>query len=388
MQRITSKSRLAFALALAAAAQAGCDEGANEPGLPPGPGIPISSPLAGDLARPEPAAGCREPVMSSRWDYTWADDRLAEAREVDGAGQPMQQHRFEYDAAGRLMAWDGPTPTLRHQIERDADGLITSWTRTEGDRELAVRITREADTLTVTTAGLLYVDFSRPPLIDLARLDPDWERLAPRMGLIIDTLSHLTGQDDTDGLWRVLDDSAMTQIEQQTDTGGLLTIDIDGDMVPDVRVATEATADGVTTTIDYADDGVVDVVSITRDGVTDRVDYAVDGSPWRRTRTEAAADHLFVDGMQGDVIVSRTSLFFDDAGQRLIKYEDDDADGRPNWRKRYVVDPVTGLRSFDERDSGANGHVDERVEYARNAAGDVLQLTRFQLEGQDCGATW
>lgn len=354
-----------------------------DPG-PVAPGEPIAAPLAGDLDRPVDADDCVEPALFERWSYVWEDDRLVRAERVDAEARTLADHRFEWDPAGRLARWVRPARQLDYTISRDDTGAITAWTRAEGDGHLTVTIERGEAATTLTTAGLLYVDFERPPLIDLERLDANWAAHAPRMDLIIAQLVHMT-IDDADPLWNVLNESAMTQIERDDAGVRVIEIDVDGDGVIDLRERSTAAR----TEIDLGADDVLDQIIERDDEVVTRTERDRNGNVKAVVRTATTAAHVFTDHVDlNDTIVARTSLFFDDNGQRLLKYEDDNADGLPNWRKRYLNDPVTGWRMFDERDAGADGSVDERVDYERDEVGRVLTMTVSRPEAGECGARW
>ena len=354
------------------------------------PGVPISEPISSDFRHGSDGAGCAHSFIDEAWTYSWRGDRLQSAVLVLADGRVADDQAFTYDAAGRLITWTrGPEdqPSEVHLIRDDA-GALTQWTHAALGDGLTVTISREDDTVTLHLAGQMFVGFETPLLIDLDRIDADLPVLSPRFDLIFGQLERRAVAQDDELVWDVLNAIDATQRIEQSASGTATVIDVDGDGAPDVIEQVTRAGDATTTTIDYAIDGQIEVTIDAGPGRSERVEIDAAGAS-TRTVTHVDPRHIFIDRLDEEGrIADRSSLFFDAQGARIMKYEDDNADGVPNWRKRYINDPETGLRHFDETDSGADGSVERRREYEYNAEGRVRQAGLRLIESGDCDRAW
>ena len=80
-------------------------------------------------------------------------------------------------------------------------------------------------------------------------------------------------------------------------------------------------------------------------------------------------------------------IYLNAAGERVLKYEDDNADGLANWRKRYVYDAETGARLYEERDRDADGWIDQRWTYTHTDGLVSRAVQTVPGEGR-CNSSW
>ncbi|MEZ4463859.1 MAG: RHS repeat domain-containing protein [bacterium] len=384
-------------LAAATTATTGCIElGSSGGDTEPAGNGPIQAPLAGDLDVPADATGCERPVASTLYRYTWSDaGRLTAAVQADGADTPLVQHAFDYDEGGRLVRWTSATADGEkvRTLERDAEGTLTAWGIEPGG--LRVTIERGEGEVVLEATGELYLelDDTLPPGVTLAALAPDWVAAEPEILAAVALLVASSQSDDA--LAQALTESHLRQV-QLLDAAGRPTrlgLDVNGDGVDDF-VKTWTREDATETlAIDEDGDGQADhrvVSALGADGLP-VVEESFDGEKLaRRVTYDRAADHLFEDqDDEGDGTVDlRSTLFFNARGNRVLKYDDRKADGRPEWRKRYIYDEATGLRAFDEKDENADGQIDERWEYRYDAAGRVIEERISNPAPGQCGARW
>lgn len=354
---------------------------------------PIDAPIAGDLDRPADAPGCAMPMPDEEWTYVWDGDRLRSTAFVSNfVDLFVTEQLFEYSDAG-LTRWTTQSALGRAEttFTRDEAGVVTRWTRSTLPQEetpLEVTVTRGDGLLELHMQGQMFLGFESPLLIDLDRIDPELPALSPRLDLILPYLERVALAEGTEDAWQVLDDFNGTQKTVQTADGATTTVDVNGDGAPDVIEQVTRQGEATQTTVDFAIDARIEITIEASAGRTERVETDAEGVT---TRTVTLVDpaHVFVDRVdERGEIQGRTSLFFDDRGARTLKYEDDNADGKPNWRKRYINDPVTGFRVFDETDGGASGRIDLRRAYERDADGRVLRATLFRIAHGDCGIDW
>ena len=379
--------------AVACTATACIDTGT--PADPP-PGEPIEAPLPGDLDVPADSRTCTL-ASSSAYTYAWDDaGHLTAAAQLDGAGEVLVDHAFTYDEAGRLLRWASTTPdgVVERTLERDEAGQIVAWAMEP--RGLRVTVERTAEAITVAATGELYValDDTLPPGVALDDVAPGWAQAAPRMELVI-TYVAARWANDEETLASVLTDAHLRQVTTLDADGAPLRtlIDVEGDGADDITYGEAHTAETRTTTLTLALEGFPAMRTVeTLDAAGDVVvaESFEDDALTRRVTYERAADHVFEDrdeDADGDVEL-RSTIFFNALGNRVLKYDDRGADGRPDWRKRYVYDEATGQRLFDERDSNVDGRVDERWDYAYDGAGRLVEERISNPTVGGCGATW
>lgn len=396
-----------FVSAVLAVTAAGCDLslGDGEAADAAVPGVPISQPIEGDLDVPELAPGCRVPALSEAFTYTWdAAGALTGSRHVR-SDVLVVEHTWTRDAEGRLVRWEserqsgGSTLTL----ERDAAGAVVGWTRHQdvsdwamlgspntGPFELQVRVTQEENATIFEAEGLLPLDLTGdlPPII-YGDLDPTWER--PRFDLAtIHLLFRMeTGTAEEIALYfEGVEHGRMRQVTERDAEGRVVRIrvDADGDGTDDV-VETHTHEPGAEA-IEVAGLGEQPRQTLRFDEGGALIERVEAGDHVVRTTFTRGAGFQFEDREVNGELVARTSLFFNDAGHRILKYDDRGPDGAPEWRKRYLYDAAGERLLFDERDANVDGLVDERREYAYDAAGDQVEERVYNPERGDCGSVW
>ncbi|MCB9525570.1 MAG: hypothetical protein H6702_19645 [Myxococcales bacterium] len=332
---------------------------------------------------------CEDGRLEERWDYQWDGPRLVAATRTRAAVDLQTTVTW---ADGRLMGWTGEGQDASTvTFTRDAAGDITGWTRTDPTRApLEVTVAPIEGGVELHLRGELYVTpwTMDHEVFDLNAL-PDVARALPSMALLIEALVGVHLGDDP-GLELALGQADLRE-RRTVDAQGRLTavtFDLDGDGADDV-VQTHAYADGqVVITLDLDGDGAPErTTTRTLDDEGRPVREVVAGGAHTSWLYEPGLLKTLRDDDGDDAPNAVTWLYLNAAGQRVLKYEDYDANGQAEWRRRYGYG-ADGQRVLAERDNNGDGIIDHRFEVAHGPDGSVVSTFERVPDPNGCGGRW
>jgi YD repeat-containing protein len=352
-----------------------------EPTAEPAAPVPIEAPDPSLHALE--STRCAAPEAEAVWSQTWADARRTSAVLEEPVGTPRRRHDWTYDAAGHLSRWRNEGDRLVvFEFDRDADGRITAWRRHQDGQRFSLVVERTDSAVTLRGSGLLYLDLDDGAPRDFDHREVHgWGETTPSVMTLIELL--VQHHRDDDSLAGALEHSDFVEHRTLDELGRVLemTLDWTGDGTVDLREIRTYSEDTVERAVDLDADGVTDHRVVQRFDEAGRLveEQHLDAEALLRSvqvHYTAGLQHTEYDQDADGVVDEGTWLYLNANGNRIAKYEDADADGLAEWRKKYYYDAETGRRVFDARDSNVDGVVDQRWDYRYDEAGQLIEERR------------